>query len=404
MNQSAFLPLSFFLVALALFLQGCGGGSNGRSEAPVFTSKEALGESLFHDVNLSANRTQSCATCHNPDHAFVDNRTGADGQVRAVSLGDDGTSLGGRNAPTAAYAQLNPPFQQGSRVRFASEQGSYNGYLGGQFHDGRAATLAAQAGGPPLNPLEMGMPDKASVVDRIRDNADYVDAFERLLAVDIFADSNQAYNAMTQAIAAFESSAALASFDSQYDRWLEGDSALDSKFLFGKTARGKALFFSKTDTNCATCHLSKAPGSTREPFSGFEYHNIGVPVNTALAAAPADLGLGGALGESAQNGKFKVPTLRNVAVTGPYMHNGVFTDLQTVVKFYEHYHAGTTFSQNPETGGVWAAPEVAGTLAEDELADGDTLAEAQVTELVCFLRTLTDARYEHLLPNDGLCD
>ncbi|MCG7957383.1 MAG: methylamine utilization protein MauG, partial [Candidatus Thiodiazotropha endolucinida] len=92
------------------------------------TSKEALGEALFSDVNLSVNRTQACSTCHNPDRAFIDDRLDAFGEIGAVSLGDDGISLGDRNTPSAAYAAFSPEFYEGTRDRLNSDAGQYQGF------------------------------------------------------------------------------------------------------------------------------------------------------------------------------------------------------------------------------------------------------------------------------------
>lgn len=135
-----------------------------------------LGESLFFDVNLSKDRTQACSTCHAPDYAFTDPRETAAG--RAASLGDDGKSLGDRNAPAAAYASFAPAFGRNVKGRWA----------GGQFHDGREPDLEGQAGGPPLNPLEMAMPSKSAVVGRLRENPDYLSRFQKIFGKDVFAD------------------------------------------------------------------------------------------------------------------------------------------------------------------------------------------------------------------------
>jgi len=100
-----------------------------------------------------------------------------------------------------------------------------------------------------------------------------------------------------------------------------------------------------------------------------------------------------------------VPTLRNVAVTQPYMHNGVFRELATVIKFYDHFLTASWFEVNPETGTAWRDPEVPDTVALTELQDGEKMTEAEVEAMVCFLRTLTDARYEHLIEEQGIiCD
>ena len=103
--------------------------------------------------------------------------------------------------------------------------------------------------------------------------------------------------------------------------------------------------------------------------------------------------------DPAQNGKFKVPTLRNVAVTGPYMHNGVFKNLRTTIVFYNKYNSKAVSAQtNPETGDPWGTPEVSANLSLEELEHGPSLDNRRIDALAAFLRTLTDRRYEHLLP------
>jgi len=167
------------------------------------------------------------------------------------------------------------------------------------------------------------------------------------------------------------------------------------------------LFFSQQFTNCHLCHqLQPRPAQAEETFSNYEYHNIGVPVNTALrrlnglAETHVDHGLleHPAIDDAAQAGKFKTPTLRNVAVTAPYMHNGVFKDLRTVVLFYNKYNSKSSKRQiNPETGEQWAPPEVAENLSLEELEHGPALDNRRIDALVAFMKTLTDQRYEHLL-------
>lgn len=357
------------------------------AQAEGYESKTALGEALFFDANLSMNRTQACATCHDPAFGFADPRPGAPG--RAVSVGDDGASLGGRNAPTASYARFAPLFHQ-------REDGAW---VGGQFLDGREPDLAGQAGGPPLNPVEMGMPDKAAVVARLAENPAYVAALKALFDVTP-AQTEAAYKAMTQAVAAFENTDFFSPFDSKYDRWLRGEAKLSDQ-----EELGRLLFFSEQFTNCNKCHqLHDTPMAALETFSSYEYHNIGTPDNPALRAATgatgADQGLlaNPAVEDPAQAGKFKTPTLRNVAVTGPYMHNGVFADLETVVRFYNKYNSIAEKNQiNPETGAPWGAPELDANLSMEELEHGPALNDQRVEALVAFLRTLTDARYEDLL-------
>ena len=104
----------------------------------------------------------------------------------------------------------------------------------------------------------------------------------------------------------------------------------------------------------------------------------------------------------AEQGKYKVPTLRNIAVTEPYMHNGVFRDLATVIKFYDHFLTNSDFPDNPETGAPWRESQIPDTISLMELRDGRKMDEADVEAVVCFLRTLTDARCEHLIQDKGI--
>jgi cytochrome c peroxidase len=350
---------------------------------------QALGKALFFDTNLSQNRTQSCATCHVPEKGLVDARD--KGIAAMVSLGDDGKSLGDRNTPTAGYAAFSPPF-------YKNKKGDY---VGGQFHDGRAHDLAEQAAEPPLNPIEMGMPSKQAVVERLRENQAYVSAFKRLFGDAILHDPEQAYAAMAESIAAFEKTDFFAPFDSKYDRYLRGGYQLTAQEDLGMT-----LFFSQQFTNCNMCHqLKQRPSAEGETFTNYKYHNIGTPINHAVrkingtAKGHIDQGLldNPQVNDPKQAGKFKVPTLRNVAVTAPYMHNGVFKDLRTVLLFYNKYNSRSAKRQiNPETGEKWAVPEVSENLSLKELETGPALNNKRIAALEAFLKLLTDKRYEHL--------
>lgn len=374
----------------------------------MFEDEGAFGEALFSDDSLSFRGTQACSTCHDPARAFTDGRVGDDGRVRAVSLGDDGVSLGDRNAPTAAYAFLAPDFHVGTRERHNKQNNNrlYEGPLGGQFWDGRVSDLEGQAGGPPLNPLEMGMPDAEAVAERLNENEEYRRALAQFYGAEALEDAEFAYDAMTRAIAAYERTDVFAPFDSRYDRSLTGEVSLNFKEL-----TGKAIFFSQF-ANCGICHQLYSEGDPIgervEPFTGFEFHNIGVPVNHDVRALNGvmgpDEGLASHLEDPAFRGAFKVPTLRNIAVTGPYMHNGVFAELRTVLEFYDHFTNGDERVMNPETGQPWAEPEITATLASDLLQVGDPMTDNDIEALECFLRALTDQRYEDLLPDDGLCD
>ncbi|MFY4782446.1 cytochrome-c peroxidase [Aliarcobacter butzleri] len=347
--------------------------------------KEDLGRILFFDVNLSKNRTQSCATCHNPDAGFVDDRD--NGVKKMASLGDDGKSLGDRQAPTASYAKFSPTFHFDEKTKK---------YVGGQFWDGREATLEAQAGGPPLNPVEMGMSDKKAVVDRLKENTLYVDSFKKIFGADIFKNDDKAYEAMTIAIASFERTDEFSPFDSKYDRYLKGEYDLTPL-----EDLGKSIFFSNNNNSCANCHVLKGEDKEGETFTNYQYHNIGTPANNELRAKNGvkaiDEGLlaNSNVSDVTQKGKHKVPTLRNVAVTGPYMHNGVFKDLKTVVEFYDKYN-NKDRNIDPETNKPWDEPEVKDNISLQELK-ANKLTDRKVEALVAFMKLLTDKKYEHLL-------
>lgn len=348
-----------------------------------------LGRALFFDVNFSANRNQSCASCHDPARAFSDSRD--NGVAGAVSLGDDGSSLGDRNAPSTTYAFLIPDFHKDDK----------NQYIGGYFHDGRAASIVAQAGQPFVNPIEMALADNAAVVARVRENPAYVASFEKLYGESVFDQPERAFRAITESIVAFERTDQFAPFDSRYDRYLRGEYQLTEE-----EELGRLLFFSSL-TNCVTCHtLNTLESSARETFTDHHYYNIGVPTNTrvrqlnTLEENHRDLGLleNPLVDDPAHAGQFRVPSLRNVAVTGPYMHNGVFQELSTAIFFYGKFTLSNQQSQiNPETGELWGEPEVAETVELELLSQGQPINRDRAELIATFLRTLTDQRYEALL-------
>jgi len=363
----------------SFILIGCGNDNTNTITA------QNLGERLFHDTSLSQNRTMSCATCHVIDSAFVDTRP--TNLSLGASLGDDSVSIADRNAPTAAYTSFIPEFH------FDAEEGLF---IGGQFLDGRATNLTAQAKQPFLNPVEMGMSDEAAAIERIKENDDYVRLFKEAYGEDIFEDTNKAYTALAETIAQFEKSDTFSPFNSKFDKTLNG-----SALFTDQENRGLALFNGKAQ--CVLCHASEG---TQAQFTDFSYDNLGVPVNHALRDANGkgsnfvDVGLYGntAVNDPELKGAFRVSTLRNIAVTGPYMHNGVFKNLATVVHFYNTRDVAGAI--NPETGNPWEKGEVEVNKNTEELGDLKLTPEEEA-DLVAFLTTLTDEQYEqyeHLIP------
>ncbi len=432
MTCSRLLAAAAGAVAAAA-LSGCSGGSttdspgsalNPESLKPAeLSAKAKLGKELFSDTALSASGQQACATCHVPDHAYA-----ADDGA-AVPLGGPDMDLPGfRNAPSLMYASYSPRFH-------FDEEGTPRG---GFFRDGRAASLAQQAMQPFVTPFEMANAGADDVLARLRQRP-YVQAFEQVFGADALTDPDSALGDIGQAIAAFEREARdFRPFSSKFDAFQRGKAALTAREL-----AGLALFNDPTKGNCAACHVStSADGVTPPLFTDFTYDNLGVPRNAALAVnddattlpyVPAngndgvhrfyDLGLCGPFGDTGTRaaalcGQFKVPTLRNIARTAPYFHNGEFQTLEQAVGFYvrrdtrpnEWYPdapGGNTdkFDDLPyDDGGAFlvnaAAPGTdagyVGNVNTSEvpydrhIGEGPRLDEDELLDLVAFLCTLTD--------------
>lgn len=354
--------------------------------------KPLLGQILFFDNMLSLHGGQNCSTCHNPDKAFIDDRDTPAAYI--VSQGDDPTKYGKRNAPTMLYAKYSPDFH-------FDEQSQE--YIGGQFWDGRAKNLAEQAGMPPIDPNEMGMPSKLEVAKRLYQLPMYQRFLSEFYGADIWNSYERVYNAMEDAIATFQQEKKLlAPFDSKYDLYLAGKAKLTEL-----EEKGRELFFDKSQTNCSSCHqLHSTSNHKEETFTNYHYYNLGVPSNPKLIEInqfPADfvdLGLFEnpyVKGDENQKGKFKTPTLRNIAITAPYMHNGVFKNLRTVLLFLDSYN-NPERTINPETGEAWGNPEFKPTVAHDQLK-ARSLTDNDIEALEAFLNTLTDERYQKINKN-----
>jgi cytochrome c peroxidase len=363
-----------------------------------------LGRRLFFDPTLSEPPGQSCATCHDPLRAFSDSYIGpgVSGTSRsartlngaltagALSPGADGTSLIDRNTPSLTYVGTIPPFMKIEGL-----------YSGGLFLDGRSRNLTDQVRQPLLNPREMGQPDAAAISRKVLANEGYRRSLTRQFGRGVLDDDSELLDAISLAIAAFERSDEFSSFDSKYDRYLTGEYTMTRE-----EALGRELFFSDL-VNCVQCHVNE-PGKVagRETFTNHRFHNIGVPINSRARLANGlgmdhrDPGLlaNPQVSDARAAGKFRVPTLRNVAVTPPYMHNGVFNDLHTAVLFYGRYTLSNRPSQiDPETQQPWRDPEIPETIDLEILEGGQPIDSQRASALVAFLKTLTDKRYEHLL-------
>jgi len=331
-------------------------------EEKKLSLEQQLGKKIFFDTNLSSPIGQSCASCHDIKTSLTDSI-----QNSPVSSGAVAGRTGTRNTPSAAYSAFAPQFH------FDEEEGLF---IGGQFWDGRAENLKEQAKAPFLNSDEMNNADEGSVIEKIK-AASYAPLFKQVYGEQTLDNIQEAYDKVAQAIVAFENTSSFNQFSSKYDYYLAGRVNLSEL-----EQKGLELFEDEKKGNCAACHISKTEDGSQPLFTDFTYDNLGTPSNPDILAIKGadfiDVGLGQTVG-SEENGKFKVPSLRNVAMTAPYMHNGVFSSLQEVVDFYN----------TRDTDTKWAAPEVAKNVNTDELGDLK-LSDEEVNAIVAFMRTLTD--------------
>ncbi|MCK9531953.1 MAG: cytochrome c peroxidase [Hydrogenophaga sp.] len=304
------------------------------ADNPMSAEKIALGERLFFDPNLSRDRKSSCATCHQ-----VREGSGADG--RATSVGIDG-QIGQRNAPTV----WNAAFQSVL------------------FWDGRSASLEEQAKGPLVNPVEMGMPSLAAVEERVKADAGYRESF-----AEVFPGQPITIDRIVQAIAAYERT--LITPDTPYDRFVRGD----LEALTPAQLRGMGLFQS---LGCVTCH-SGPNFSAASQFDGKAplriFPAFPVPYEERYRLTEDS----GAAPKGSGRGLWRVPSLRNVALTGPYFHNGSVTDLAEAVRVMASSELGRTGRYL-----VWS-PRTASLTRLDKPA----LSDREVDDIVAFLHALT---------------
>jgi cytochrome c peroxidase len=285
---------------------------------PLTAAKVALGRKLFYDRRLSLNGTMSCAMCHIPEQGFTSNEL-------ATAVGIEGRTVR-RNTPTVLNAA----------------------YLSRLFHDGREYTLEQQIWGPLLARNEMGNPSVGNVIRKLEELVDYREPFAAA-----FGGRGPSMETIGEALASYQRT--LVSGDSPFDRWHYGG---DAAALSGAAQRGFALFTGRA--GCAACHTI---GPEHALFTDDALHNTGVGYREAMAEtpptravavapgvvldvpsavidtvseqAPGDLGLYEVTQDPDDRWKYRTPTLRNVALTAPYMHNGSLPTLEAVVAFYD---------------------------------------------------------------------
>ena len=376
----------FFALGGALSLTGCGGGggdSGSSSSGSTSTSTSTLslaataGKLLFNDKTLSVSGQQSCATCHVASRAFTADPATDHGLP--VPLGGPNMDLPGfRNTPSLVYASLTPAFFLDAGTP-----------TGGFFRDGRSSSLDQQAQQPFITPFEMANQNAAEVITRLQISPGSLQAFVAAYGSAVLSNPNAALADVGLAIAAFETEdPSFHPFSSKFDYWLAGQAQLTTE-----EQEGLALFNNPGKGNCTACHPSQRQSYSEHPlFTDFTYDNIGVPRNWSIPAnatnpvspisgvslvsympsgstnVPADaeyayydMGLCGPFQTPSSDpnprpsffdittlcGLFKVPTLRNVAITTPYFHNGNFSTLHQVVEWYVTRDINNNTGNNP---------------------------------------------------------
>jgi cytochrome c peroxidase len=322
---------------------------------PMTAAKVELGRHLFYDARMSVNGKASCATCHKQELAFTDGR--------AVSAG--------------ATGQLH------SRSAMSLVNVAYSAAL--TWSDPRVKNLEDQALVPMFgdHPVELGLRDGDGFLPMLRSDPKYQKLFERAFPAD---DDRFTMKNVTQALASFERS--IISARSPYDRYHYGG---DDSAVSDSAKRGEILFFNQ-HLSCFRCHggfnFSDATVSESNAGREIEFHNTGLyNIAGGLSYPAPNVGTYEHSKNPADMGKFKAPTLRNIAITAPYMHDGSIATLQGVI---DHYAAGgRTIDSGPNAGRGHDNPH------KDPLIAGFPLTRQDRADLIAFLETLTDEAVLH---------
>ena len=360
----------------------------------------ALGREMFFDAGLSASGRTSCATCHDPRHAY------GPPNARPVQPGGaNGREPGTRAAPSLRYLQTLAPF---SEHHFDNDGDASvdAGPTGGHTWDGRAGSAHDQARLPLLSANEMANGTPSAVVVRLR-RASYAPMLRAAFGDDIFDHEDAAFKAALMALEVCQQTPSeFYPYSSKYDEVLRGKATLTAQ-----EARGLALFNDRAKGNCASCHLSAVSADGAFPlFTDFGHIALGVPRNAGIPAnhdsTYHDLGLCGPLrrdfaGKAEYCGRFRTPTLRNVAVRRSFFHNGVFHTLDDVLRFYAQRDTQPArFYPRDAKGAVRKFDDLPSAFAANVNMDPpfggragqrEKLSEAEMRDIIAFLKALTDA-------------
>ncbi|MBB3611059.1 cytochrome c peroxidase [Rhizobium sp. BK602] len=410
--------------------------TGGYSETVSLSAVAELGRKLFFDPSLSGSGQMSCATCHDPGNHY------APASDRAVQLGGPHLDRPGiRTVPSLAYKMATPSFSVGaesaadeaaeaapmteaSGVALANAPATVAGPLtaqavvkadsaapdlvpqGGMFWDGRVDSLEEQALQPMISPFEMANADAATVYAKLRKG--YGKDIAALFGDNVLNDQDMTIAEIGFALARYQiEESTFHPYTSKYDYYLRGKAVLTDA-----EARGLKLFDDPGKGNCASCHLDKMTGDGQMPnFTDFEFEALGAPRNPTIPANADpryyDTGICGPLRSDTysaqpQNcGLFKTPTLRNVATRHVFFHNGVYRTLEDVTRFYVKRDTNPDEIYPKDAGGkvqkfddlpaqYQANVDVIDAPMNRKLGDAPALNEAEIGDVVAFLKTLTD--------------
>ncbi|NML43622.1 cytochrome-c peroxidase [Ramlibacter sp. G-1-2-2] len=445
------IHLSIAALAL-LLLASCGGGSRSgtaTTTAPAtpvaaavnLSAKAQVGQKIFFDRSLSASGAMSCASCHDPDHAY-----GPPNDLSVQLGGPNMNTPGTRAVPSLRYKDVTPPYAD---LLDNPDGVSVPGPGGGFDWDGRAPTLAEQARFPLLAAHEMANVTAAAFAVKLRKVA-YAAQFQQAFGANALADDDGALAFATQALQAFQlEDPSFHPYSSKFD--LYAGNKIGGT-LTAAEQRGMKVFTDAGRGNCASCHYQGAGlNGSSALFTDFSYEAISVPRNMAIPANqdPAwfDMGVCGPIrtdhlptapgAANAFCGMVKAPTLRNVAKRTSFFHNGVMHSLEQVVRFYNtrdtmpqlwYPTVGGTPKATPDadfpTWGLVTTQYVGGTVQKfndlpaayranidpqmplDGRAAGSAnpMSERDIADLVCFLQTLDDGYQPPATPaKSGTC-
>jgi len=361
-------------------------------QRPDVKTLTTLGRALFSDPSLSTSGAMSCATCHDPAHAY-----GPANHLAVQRGGADGTLPGLRAVPSLKYRQAIPPFSE----RFFDNDGNDavdQGPTGGFDWDGRADSVHEQAAGPLLSPFEMGNASRAAVLARLRASPNAA-ALRAAFGAHLFDEPQRAWNALVLSLEVFQQSPQdFYPYDSKYDAFLRGKATLTPQ-----EARGRAVFDDARKGNCASCHVSTVKRGAFPQFTDDGLIAIGVPRNPAIPANAQpgfrDLGACGPLRTDLKArddycGRFRTPSLRNVALRGVFFHNGVYTRLADAVRFYALRDAEPARIYGKGRYDDLPAKYQGNLNIEAPFGgrrgDKPRMTDAEIADVVAFLGTLTD--------------